>query len=445
MSDYDETSYHPFRLATLADLAKRFTLNTIRKKNILEVYGYASGPVDITWGPEGDTVPVDRMVDLAVLLEPVSWPRLVGHIMKPAFREDQFDYEMQTHCEMMTSMFSKLDVTHWKSYYERLCLLASESDDNIKLYVLLRLSSWSQRERLKGRLGGALWIRHIAEVIRRGFERFRGVQWHEEDNALGMWYESGRKITYGSPRPFDDPLRAQPYVAHEFGLLRGSAVRWYLEGDSEYAAVAELVPDRDRYGIELVNLRGEIAGDRSNAALKLRSLLKEDKRLKRFSMISFDGDVPNNIKIIRRLIEEDLVVGTVNCHSPDFEFANFSIEELQAAAARIADSQCEKGDDVLKANWSHIRKAKDLADAYSELTHGTLKGAAWGTELARLANSAPHKPGTNELRLIVQQVATAEQMRLYHYDMMLNLRMIDARSFSSIERPHKHPLQPEIV
>src|SRR5439155_16702282 len=145
----------------------------------------------------------------------------------------------------------------------------------------LRLAKWSERERVKGDTSRALWIRHIAEVIRRGFEEAYGVEWLEEDHAFGQWLPGGRELVFGSDRPLDQEQQTKPYVAWTFGLLRGSVLRWYVEGETEYHAVLGVLSAPSQMGIELVNLRGNLAAERDNAALKLRDWLLEDQKLKR--------------------------------------------------------------------------------------------------------------------------------------------------------------------
>ena len=105
----------------------------------------------------------------------------------------------------------------------------------------------------------------------------------------------GREV-FGSERPLDDALQSKPYLAWEYGLFTGSVVRWYVEGETEYYAILSILPEPSKVGLELVNLRGNIASGRDNAALKLQDWLIEDKALRRFSMISFDFDVAANVE-----------------------------------------------------------------------------------------------------------------------------------------------------
>ena len=44
------------------------------------------------------------------------------------------------------------------------------------------------------------------------------------------------------------------------------------------------------------------------------------------------------MRVIRRLVEQDCVVGLIADHNPDFEFANFTVTELAEVAAGIDDA-----------------------------------------------------------------------------------------------------------
>jgi len=57
---------------------------------------------------------------------------------------------------------------------------------------------WEQRERLKGRLSGALWLRHLAELIRRGFEDAFDERWPEEYEGAGHWPEGVKERIFGA-------------------------------------------------------------------------------------------------------------------------------------------------------------------------------------------------------------------------------------------------------
>jgi hypothetical protein len=132
--------------------------------------------------------------------------------------------------------------------------------------------------------------------------------------------------------------RCRPYLAYHFGVFTGSAVRWYVEGKTEYFAIEEMLGDREGFAIEPVNMHGIIERDRDNIALKLEEWLKEDKAQRRFSMISFDCDRKQCVGTFRRQIREGNLVGYAAAHGPDFEFHNFTVQEFAEVAARIDEA-----------------------------------------------------------------------------------------------------------
>lgn len=337
----------------------------------------------------------NNVATLAIVLEPVYWPGIVGSQRLPIGNEEEARRRLEAYRARVLDLVRSLDSGFWENVHECLRIDAAWMDDNTHVYMLLRAATWYERERLRGPISGALWIRHMAEVIRRAFEEVHSQRWPEEDQAFGHWPSGAREITFGSERPLDDVLAAKPYLAHTFGLFTGSALRWYLEGDTEYFTVLEMVPDISRFGVELVNLKGGIASGKNNAPLRLEALLKEDRSQRRFSMFSFDGDVPANIKYIRRQVEQDNLVGVITVHVPDYEFANFSLAELVEVAAKIDEALGFPGDPVRNADWTGIQSSKVFEKKYREISARTpeaLKDERWGRALARYGMDHPDRP-----------------------------------------------------
>ncbi len=150
-------------------------------------------------------------------------------------------------------------------------------------------------------------------------------------------------------------------------------------------------------------------------------------------MISIDDDVDANVNAIRGLCHDDLVVGAVHMHKPDFEFANFTLDELQEVSASLAGTS-ELSKAVRDADWGSIKRAKDLAEAYERITNRGLKGKEWGEALAGLARRIPDKPDTNELRQIVKQVSIAERAMHCNYDSEKSEFKIDPVTFQLVPR-----------
>jgi hypothetical protein len=362
VDDDGKPLFHPFRLYVLhrilnsrivsgADFGEAFNEEIIRTKS-----------------PRWNAI-----VDLAVSLEPIYWPEIIGSF---SFNGDEGKYrtELNAYKSAALEFVRRLDQEEWSNIHRSIRLEVAGQDNNPELYILLRLSTWDSRSKLTGRIAGSLWFRHMAEVVRRGFEEARSVQWPEEDQAIGKWLQGGRERAFGSERPLDDEFRSKPHIAYRFGLFTGSTVRWYVEGDTEYHAIDELLPDSHKVGIELVNLKGTIATGKNNTALKLSEMLAQDRLLRRFSIISIDFDVKENVKALSQLACGDQIVGSVGVNRPDFEFANFTLSELLEIAERFAESHGLHATGLTTVEWSHITSGRQFEEQYAKVLGGTLKG-----------------------------------------------------------------------
>lgn len=138
----------------------------------------------------------NEIVELAILLEPIYWQHVTRIIVGSAFTmEDKPDNS--SYINKVKQYVKSLCPEQWKANHDILRRRTANIDDNGSLYLLLRLSCWEEREKLAGRISLALWIRHIAEMIRLAFEKQYKVKWDEEDWAYSHWLENGRKFTYG--------------------------------------------------------------------------------------------------------------------------------------------------------------------------------------------------------------------------------------------------------
>jgi hypothetical protein len=379
----------------------------------------------------------NKIADLAILLEPLYWPRITGQ-ENYGMSEEQHDAQLNEYRPKAMRLVETLDLTFWREAHKWLRIGAAGMDDNPSLYLLLRLANWSRREKLKGRIAGALWIRHIAEVIRRAFEDVHGERWPEEDQSFGHWPSGARTRIFGSDRPLDNVLLSKPYLAQHFELFTGSATRWYVEGKTEYYSILQIIPEPWKIGLEIKDLHGTIESGRDNTALRLEGWLQDDQSLRRFSIISFDKDVPVNVRAIRRQCELNRVIGLVAAHEPDFEFANFAIDELVEVAARVDESHGFPGGPVRTADWSGVTGAHAFEARYcsvSEKKPSSLKGEEWGRSLASYATEYPHRSDDGSERPLWRQIRAAVNGWCSNYDYQREHFVIDPITFGQVPKP----------
>jgi hypothetical protein len=434
--------FHPFRIYPLHRILEACRLN-ISPSSSLDRQSLPSFVVQVTehFMPSVEQIGIEakgwnRAADLAILMDPLYWPVVTGRNTHPAHIDDG-DYQARLHRyrEKTAELVRKLDLEEWRKLHEELRMRAAIIDDNGPLYLLLRLSKWERREKLKGSIAGALWIRHVAETLRRAFEGITKERWPEEDEAFGIWSPGGRTVSYGSERPLDDSLGSCPRLSFHFGLFTGSVVRWYVEGDTEYHAIRSVLSEPSKAGIELVNLRGNIANARDNIALKLSDGLAEDCALRRFSMISFDTDVAANLKAIRRHVKQGHIVGYIAAHRPDFEFANFTLDELIEISTGIEIAHGFSGGAIREGDWTGVTCAHAFERRFLELAKsraGSLKGADWGRALGAYAIQHPRRADDGSERLYWREIRAALQGRIAHYDYQKEHFRFDPDTFAAV-------------
>lgn len=417
--------FHPFRILTLHKILESCKLNIALSSTLQRdtFFDFIKKVISHSYTDEkiGEMAhQTEKIANLAILLEPIYWPGITGRFsMRGGMEEGEYKSRLAIHRKKILSLVKSLDPTMWHKIHESLRYDAASLDANDSIYLMLRLCNWSDREKLKGSIAGALWLRHIAEIIRRAFEETTTEKWLEEDISFGIWPQGGRTIQYGSERPLDDELKSKPYLALHHGLFTGSTVRWYVEGDTEYYAISHVILDPPKSGIELVNLHGNIESGKNNIALKLRNCLEEDMALRRFSMISFDTDVPANVKFVRRQVEQSNIVGFIAAHTPDFEFSNFAIEELVEVAAKIDEANGVSGDVVRNEKWNGITSCRAFEVRYIEVAARrprAIKGKEWGEALASYAIDHPNRIDTGAERHFWREIRAALQGRVASYD-----------------------------
>lgn len=379
----------------------------------------------------------NQISNLAILLEPLYWPKIVGKKKNQSsifLTWDEFDEGLKSYKQKILTYVKFLSPEIWSNYYDSLRTDSAALDNNGELYILLRLSPWEKRTTVTGNIGGALWLRHIAEVVRLAFEEVHGVQWSEE-HEVNLRREGLNTRLYGSERPIENGLITRPHLAFEFGLHTGSTVRWYVEGETEYQAALYALPNASLGGIEIINLKGVFKEQQKNM-LRFEENLNQDKLLRRFVFISVDNDVKANLKFLRGQIAKENIVGYINVNDPDFEFENFTLNELIKIAIILDEKQGLSIDNLKSGNYQNIKSGKGFDDYYKKnsITKRSLKGLQWGEALAEYAIENPLKEDTQQRRTFLEAVEKILYASKVRYDYQKENFLIDPDDFQIKEK-----------
>jgi hypothetical protein len=297
----------------------------------------------------------------------------------------------------LSEMLAKAGKTALQGMCSDLAFSAETLDENRFIHVLLRLMSWRERERLKGKLGGTMHLLAMAESIRRSAEQAFAEKWPEEDEiGPGQWFSGARKMLYGNERVFDAPRHHLRDYLTQLGLDFAIKVRCYVEGDTEYGALAHAA---GTFGhVQLVNLSGNVAEKRGKG-LAFADSLQADMNSGIFSVVVLDGDREEYLRILRKAAEDGRFHGRFFICTPDIECGNFLASEL----IQTAIQQCEKNSpDLLDlyvaetemlALASTVRSNNDLISLAKK--HGITnlrKSESWGKALMKLAIANPFFP-----------------------------------------------------
>jgi hypothetical protein len=172
-----------------------------------------------------------------------------------------------------------------------------------------------------------LLVRIMAEIVRRFTEEVFETSLPEEDEqGFGFTPTNMKKDRYGSNRVLDGERSVANAFVRGFGLDYGVRVRWYVEGYTEWGALGTVFGRFGGTGVELHNLRARVV---SKGRTGFESNLQTDLEGKVFSFVMVDGDRKDYVDAIRKAAEEGRICGRFFIQEPDFEFANFTKEELE--------------------------------------------------------------------------------------------------------------------
>lgn len=234
----------------------------------------------------------------------------------------------------------------------------------------------------------------MAEMLRRGSEDVFARDLPEEDDLRFGPFASKLKLeNYGAERILDGDARVEARWLQSFRLGTGVRLRWYVEGYTEFHALKSFFGSC--LAIDLVNLRGQIVA-RGNK-LAFRDNLRSDINSMIFSFISFDDDVSDNLRVVRKAAEDDEICGRFFVAEQDFEFDNFTVPELASILWEQARNNGQTIDITRQQLANAVHNATTASEVFSAARrlsncfYGVDKGESWGRALMEYAVENPHK------------------------------------------------------
>jgi hypothetical protein len=335
----------------------------------------------------------NRISELAIVMEPVAYEHIFQRLRwKSPDTEALMRIRLVEERRALEPLLKSVTALQLNQVRKALCTDSESLDENKLLHVLLRLMSSHERQKLRSGLGLAMLFYAMAETLRRALETAHRVELPEEDElGFGHWMDGARKTIYGTERINDASREVRRDFLSSMGLDCGIKTRCYVEGPTELGALASAVGDSA--GTHFVNLAGQVL-ERHSQTLRFIDALKMDRQTHVFSVVVIDKDRKDNVRALTKAAREKQFFAPFFLMEPDFEFANFTLDELievaavmavrqmhvlDKATARAATSQCKSGTTFL----AKLRDANLVTIDKSE---------AWGKALMDYALSIPTLP-----------------------------------------------------
>jgi len=257
----------------------------------------------------------------------------------------------------------------------------------------------------------------MAEMLRRQTEAAHAVQLPEEDELGFGWPSQDMKLhRYGNNRLLDGDSAPVNEFLRASNLDYGLRARWYVEGHTEYYAACYGCEQLGADHVELINLQGEVA-QRGGKGVAFRQNLRNDVANGIFSYISVD-DENNYAKAVRKAAEDDEICGLFAIATPDFEFHNFTLSELEEVLWSIAEDNGISPEvrPRLHAAIAKTKNATELLTVAGQVSPelNIKKGKVWGERL--MAYALEHRGGRDgHIRPVIDILEDAHRTTHYSY------------------------------
>ena len=401
--------FHPFQIWPISRLTRRLTISPdfwIRFQSLapqekrLENSISIDGNQELTDFAESDfCIQFNRrLLPLLLWIESCFLPVVRGPRPNVVLYTG-FDYSSWVDWVRSLPLPSILDehsvtVQGLSSWRQRILSDAYFCDPSPDLYLLLRSIPFDLRNR---RLRGSLRLAHdlyeMAEIVRLFLERVSSEpvskEWDPTGSPETVWVER----LYGSQPAFGNPLFLRPLIRN-YGLDPSFRVKWLVEGDTEEGFILRfskgLGANIQTY-VTILNYGGDGAFIKQLDAIDAE--LESARKEQRFVTLTFD-DSKGARNRLDGLVKKGLINFPFVMNTPDFEQANFTVEQLATVALKWASDLQQRPVRVNQMTLVQFVQARiddkgdDFQKAFNSVLHVNgeqfklSKGKLWGERLA---------------------------------------------------------------
>jgi hypothetical protein len=354
--------------------------------------------------------------------------RIIGNFRRrnarPARAHALFEDHLREHEDEVGRLYEAARLDRLERERGYLMFVSDNLDPNVRIQTLLRVT-FGDGAPPGGTTGAAFLHQIMAEMLRRAAEEVLSVELPEEDlvrpSILSPEARADRKErAWGAKRILDDDERRRDFI-RAAGLDPGPRVRWYVEGATEYGALAAVFGEHGELKVVLINLRAQFP--RKNNKIDepgfLDALLKDvDAAI--YSYVSLDADDKDTGRAVEGAVRRNEVFGRLAIPNPDFELGNFESQELGEVLFRKA-REVGAPEDHKGRLMDAVRNVESGSELF-EAAHAALpeylehfgKGREWGQRLVAYALENRDWPN-GKRRQIVEAIESALDARGSHY------------------------------
>lgn len=343
-----------------------------------------------------------RVLGLQLLAEPLVHTTINSRVRTLPHLDESFEgyfawIEQQDGAGMLE--VAGLSLSEVEQWHRDIAIQAQIEDPVAVFRVLFRHANRDRRIRLEDAALRSHDLYDAAEVLRRYCEQYHGQHFLEEDDVRhGPRGPAVKQRLYGAARTADFDRRVFRRVAREFGMDPQARTTWFVEGNTEDAFIRRMAErlhlDLNSEGIELMNLGG-VGGLGSD---RLLGLLERLQREEVFAFVSVDRDNGgNHLRQLKSYAARNLLAAGFRMWEPDFEVANFTLDELAQVASGIATVEgvplTVSAEDISRVMEERKLPAGEaIKRLWSSAWFFGGKGAVWGRALADWAADLPCPP-----------------------------------------------------